>query len=141
MLEDTIPSRGYLDEGTSGLDQADGLPRRLKAHQRESIMPAAFRPISEACITALRPLQVDDFGFVFIDGKLYTGLAITLHSKTAGKYGKHAAVTDSSSIAAISYLGVQVFENTTANHFSASRYALLSAYLFRSSSYWFFLLL
>ncbi|KAF9000963.1 hypothetical protein BDQ17DRAFT_1426796 [Cyathus striatus] len=94
--------------------------RHLKAHQRESITPSAFRPISEACITALRPLQADDFGFVFIDGKLYTGLVITLHSKTAGKYGKHAAVTDSSSIAVISYLGVQVFENTTANHFSAT---------------------
>ncbi|TEB35308.1 hypothetical protein FA13DRAFT_1624645, partial [Coprinellus micaceus] len=35
----------------------------------------------------------------------------TLYMKTGGKNGKHTAVTDSSSIGAISSLGVQVFEH------------------------------
>ena len=35
---------------------------------------------------------------------------IAIYSKTGGKNGKHAAVTDASNISATSYLGVQVFE-------------------------------
>ena len=39
---------------------------------------------------------------------------ITIYSKTGGRNGKHAAITDASNISAISYpgLGVQVFKHT-----------------------------
>ncbi|KAF8225197.1 hypothetical protein L208DRAFT_1075454, partial [Tricholoma matsutake] len=36
---------------------------------------------------------------------------IAIYSKTGGKNGKHAAITDTSNISAISYLGVQVFKH------------------------------
>ena len=38
-------------------------------------------------------------------------IVIAIYSKTGGKNGKHAAVTDASNISATSYLGVQVFEH------------------------------
>jgi hypothetical protein len=40
-----------------------------------------------------------------------------LYSKTGGKNGKHAAVTDSSNISAVSYIGVQVFEHMYGRQF------------------------
>ena len=36
---------------------------------------------------------------------------IAIYSKTGGKNGKHAGVTDASNISAVSYLAVQVFEH------------------------------
>ena len=36
---------------------------------------------------------------------------IALYSKTGGKNGKHAAVTESSNISGLSYVGLQLFEN------------------------------
>ena len=69
-----------------------------------------------------------------------------MYSKTGGKNGKHAAVTDASNISAISYLGVQVFEHmhgclfrdhpdATAT-FQTKQFALLksNAFLFLLSS-------
>ena len=44
---------------------------------------------------------------------------IVLYSKTGGANAKHAAVTDSSSISALSYLGVQLFELTHGCSFRA----------------------
>jgi hypothetical protein len=49
-----------------------------------------------------------------------------MYSKTGGKNGKHAAVTDSSAISAISYLGLQVFEKYHGDHFSAHPQATLA---------------
>ena len=38
-------------------------------------------------------------------------IVIAIYSKTGGKNGKHAGVTDASNISAVSYLAVQVFEH------------------------------
>ena len=38
-------------------------------------------------------------------------IVIAIYSKTGGKNGKHAAVTEASNISATSYLVVQVFEH------------------------------
>jgi hypothetical protein len=38
-------------------------------------------------------------------------IVIVIYSKTGGKNGKHAAITDASNISAVSYLAVQVFEH------------------------------
>jgi hypothetical protein len=46
-------------------------------------------------------------------------IVVAMYSKTAGKNGKHAAITDSSLISAISYIGVQIFDYHAANHFTA----------------------
>ncbi|KAF8985942.1 hypothetical protein BDQ17DRAFT_1220361, partial [Cyathus striatus] len=48
---------------------------------------------------------------------------VTMYSKTAGKCRKYASIMDSSSIPAISKLGIQVFENSIANTFSATSQA------------------
>jgi len=40
-----------------------------------------------------------------------TILVVALYSKTTGKNAKHAAITDSSTIGAISDLGMQLFEH------------------------------
>ncbi|KAF8980095.1 hypothetical protein BDQ17DRAFT_1221901, partial [Cyathus striatus] len=53
---------------------------------------------------------------------------ITMYSKMAGKNAKHTAVTYSSKISAISNLGVQVFENGIANHFTAFPQATVLLY-------------
>ena len=44
-------------------------------------------------------------------------LVIALYSKTGGKNGKHAAITDSSAISTVSYIGVQVFEHMYGRQF------------------------
>jgi len=36
---------------------------------------------------------------------------LALYSKTGGKNGKHSSVSESSNVAAISYMAVQVFEH------------------------------
>ena len=40
-----------------------------------------------------------------------------MYSKTGGKNGKHSAITESSSIAAVSYLAVQLFQYRIARQF------------------------
>ena len=42
---------------------------------------------------------------------------VALYSKTGGKNGKHTAVTDSSNISAVSYIGVQVFKHMYGHQF------------------------
>lgn len=37
-------------------------------------------------------------------------IVVALYSKTGGKNGKHSAITESSTITAISYLGVQLYQ-------------------------------
>ena len=43
--------------------------------------------------------------------QMTTLLVVALYSKTTGKNAKHAAITDSSTIGAISDLGMQLFEH------------------------------
>jgi hypothetical protein len=42
-----------------------------------------------------------------------------MYSKTGGKNGKHAAITQSSNISAVSYIGLQLFENVINRQFRA----------------------
>ena len=41
-----------------------------------------------------------------------------MYSKTGGKNGKHADITESSSISAVSYLAVQIFQYNVSRQFS-----------------------
>ena len=78
--------------------------------------------VAEACISAVRPLKIGDFGFVYTKNAIMAAqgtipvefllvnylfilhglLVIALYSKMAGKNAKHGAITDSSTIAAVS---------------------------------------
>ncbi|KIJ92452.1 hypothetical protein K443DRAFT_30663, partial [Laccaria amethystina LaAM-08-1] len=42
---------------------------------------------------------------------------VAMYSKTGGKNGKHSAITELSSIAAVSYLSVQLFRYRTGGQF------------------------
>ena len=42
----------------------------------------------------------------------HLSIVIAIYAKTGGKNGKHSAVSESSSISAVSYLGLQIFEFT-----------------------------
>ncbi|KAF8166953.1 hypothetical protein BJ912DRAFT_862904, partial [Pholiota molesta] len=62
-------------------------------------------------------------------------LVCALYSKTGGKNGKHCAVSESSSIAAVSYVGFQIFEHFFARQFRAipGSMAYLQTYRFQHS--------
>ncbi|KAJ7205209.1 hypothetical protein GGX14DRAFT_368089 [Mycena pura] len=63
-----------------------------------------------ARVTSKRPIQLGSYGFVYGTEKIMLARVVALYSRTGGKNGKHAAVTKSSTIAAVSYIGVQLFE-------------------------------
>jgi hypothetical protein len=48
-----------------------------------------------------------------------TVLVLVLYSKTGGKNGKHCTVSESSNIAAVSYIGFQLFEHFFGRQFRA----------------------
>jgi len=52
-------------------------------------------------------------------------LVIALYSKTGGKSGKHANITESSNISAVSYLNVQVFQHNVSRQFSTHPEAMM----------------
>ncbi|KII84575.1 hypothetical protein PLICRDRAFT_167537 [Plicaturopsis crispa FD-325 SS-3] len=84
------------------------------AARRRKVFATANVPcvsdVADGRVTTLRPVQIDDFAIILTKDGLMIGRVIALYSKTGGKNGKHAAVTDSSNICAISYLGFQVYE-------------------------------
>ncbi|KAF5341928.1 hypothetical protein D9611_001095 [Ephemerocybe angulata] len=94
------------------------LLKRQTAFETASIPSDLRALISNAGVDVQSPIQLDDFCLVLEDGHVRLAKVITLYQKTAGKNGKHGAITDSSVITAVSYLGVQVFENTRPNYFS-----------------------
>ena len=114
------------------------------AERRKRIFTKAGVPnlteVKGARVTALRPLQVGDYGIIVIpngvmvvrgefqplsdcftsihlDSDLIIPTVIALYSKTGGKNGKHSSVSESSNISALSYLAVQAFEHMYAQQF------------------------
>ncbi|KAF8905727.1 hypothetical protein CPB84DRAFT_1823080 [Gymnopilus junonius] len=86
--------------------------------------------LGEARVTSLTPLRVAG------KTRLGYGIAISptlnqfvvckvesIYSKTGGKNGKHADVTDSSNIMAVSYIAAQVFEHQIGSQFRAIPHA------------------
>ncbi|KAF8797488.1 hypothetical protein BYT27DRAFT_7237241 [Phlegmacium glaucopus] len=94
---------------------------RKAATRRKQIFTKVAVPhladITEARVTQLRPLQEGDLGFILMEKGVTVGRVIAIYAKTGGKNGKHAAVSESSSISAVSYLGLQVFEFMYARQF------------------------
>jgi hypothetical protein len=82
----------------------------------------------DAQVTMIRPLKIGDYGFVTTANGVMVGQGnfptihcsicaslieisvVALYSKT-GKNGKHSAIKESSNIAAVSYLAVQIFQH------------------------------
>ncbi|KAJ8085468.1 hypothetical protein PM082_004284 [Marasmius tenuissimus] len=88
----------------------------FKAHL--STKDAHFPFISNARVTSLRPLKRHDYGIVWVDpGLLLVGKVVALYEKTGGKNGRYASVTQTSNIAAASYIDLQVFERGSGRRF------------------------
>jgi hypothetical protein len=83
--------------------------------------------VTEACVSAVCPLKIGDFGFVYTKKSIMVGQdinisccepcchsniypVVSLCSKTGGKNSMHAAITDSSHIGGVSNISVQLFE-------------------------------
>ncbi|KAF5320335.1 hypothetical protein D9611_011267 [Ephemerocybe angulata] len=114
------PSAGNSSNAVGAAERSSNqlLSKRQVAFETVSI-PADIRAlISDARVDVHSPLQLDDFCLILDDGHVRLAKVITLYQKTAGKNGKHGAITDSSVITAVSYLGVQVFESTRPTYFT-----------------------
>ncbi|TFY78123.1 hypothetical protein EWM64_g5889 [Hericium alpestre] len=96
--------------------------RRALLHHKE-----AFRKTDSLClddliaarISQFRPLQQDDFVFVYTDFGVMVGQVVTIYAKTAGKNGKHASVVDAANVVAISNVAVQLFQELLGSQFTA----------------------
>jgi len=109
-------------------------PKQMATRRRNTFTKARvphLREVLDALVSPFSPLKLDVYGFVFTDHGLrighgksnvfkyatsssiicYYAIVIAIYSKTGGKNGKHAAVTDASNISAVSYLAIQVFEH------------------------------
>ena len=90
----------------------------------------------DARVTAFRPLQEEDFGFIATASGIMLGRGasynsrcstltnyilsvIAMYAKTGGKNGKHSSINESSNIAAVSYICLQVFEFFIGHQFHA----------------------
>ncbi|KIY68019.1 hypothetical protein CYLTODRAFT_395984 [Cylindrobasidium torrendii FP15055 ss-10] len=69
-------------------------------------------------VAAGAELSIGQFGFVYTALGVMLGEVIAMYSKTGGKSGKHAAVTQTSSLGAVSYISVQLFAPRTPRVFS-----------------------
>ncbi|GLB37771.1 hypothetical protein LshimejAT787_0408220 [Lyophyllum shimeji] len=115
---------GLLPAGnTANAAVAAAAVAKTAATRRKNVFTTARVPclqdILDARVTTFRPLQVHDYGIIYTDNGLRVGQVIVVYSKTGGKNGKHASVTDSSMISAVSYVGLQVFEFAYAREFRA----------------------
>ncbi|KAF4611637.1 hypothetical protein D9613_004574 [Agrocybe pediades] len=82
--------------------------------------------IADARVTVIRPLQVGDLGFIFTTHGIMLGRVIGMAAKSSGKYGSHCPVTETSNIAAVSNITVQLFQNHIARKFLSVCDATLS---------------
>jgi hypothetical protein len=81
----------------------------------------------DARVTSFCPLQVGDYGFIVTDNGVMIGksthkfflsllftkkclVVVAFSSKSGGKNGKHCDITESSTIAAVSNIAVQLFQ-------------------------------
>ncbi|KAH6871759.1 hypothetical protein BKA70DRAFT_1484362 [Coprinopsis sp. MPI-PUGE-AT-0042] len=106
--------------------------KRVNAFKKGNIAASALDIAKDALVTPLRALQLDDYGIIFTEDSILLGRVVTMYSKTAGKNGKHAAVSDTSLISAVSYLGLHVFQNRHRNSFThvPDSAALVGTHLF-----------
>ncbi|KAK7035181.1 hypothetical protein R3P38DRAFT_2772186 [Favolaschia claudopus] len=96
---------------------------KAAAAKRKTVYTKANVPklpeVIAARVTPLRPISINDFGFIFTRRGLMVGHVFEMYSKGGGKYGKHEPVTDSSNISALSKISVQVYEHGHGAQFRA----------------------
>ncbi|KAH7904198.1 hypothetical protein BJ138DRAFT_1240158 [Hygrophoropsis aurantiaca] len=113
-----LPSGNAANAASVAKAAAKKALNRRKAIFKEAGMPL-LPVIGEGRITMLRPLVLGDYGVFSTDAGLMIGKVITLYTKGAGKNGKHSAVLQVDTITAISYVGVQLFQQLFRQQFRA----------------------
>ncbi|CAK5278486.1 unnamed protein product [Mycena citricolor] len=117
--------RGVGDKRKAGNSEnaaatATALARAAATKRKKVFIDAKVPNLSEvidARISMIRPLLPGQYGFVFTSQGLMVGKVFAMRAKGGGQYGKHDAVTDSSSISALSKVSVQLFEQIHGAHF------------------------
>ncbi|KAJ3920095.1 hypothetical protein F5877DRAFT_38885 [Lentinula edodes] len=85
------------------------LSRRREIFGKNGIL-SLVNGLDTACVTEFRPIKPRDYGFVWTEKGICLAQVLTMYALSGGKNGKHAAVSSSTNIAALSYLAVQLFE-------------------------------
>ncbi|GLB42721.1 hypothetical protein LshimejAT787_1201700 [Lyophyllum shimeji] len=99
--------------------------KKILKHRMDTIKKFELPDVlSEARINSVAPLRVADwssgsgYGFILtLKKKITVCQVLSIYSKTGGSNGRHCYVTDSSNIAAVSNIAVQVFENSVGSQF------------------------
>ncbi|KAJ8456405.1 hypothetical protein ONZ45_g18731 [Pleurotus djamor] len=71
--------------------------------------------LTTALVSESSKLKHGTYGFVYYNGEVLLGRVEVLYSRMGGKNGKLAAIIDSDNIAAVTYIGLQVFEQALAS--------------------------
>ncbi|KAJ3557347.1 hypothetical protein NM688_g1522 [Phlebia brevispora] len=104
-------------------------------------IPKPLLPLlTSAKVSAVQPLKIGDYGFIYTESGLGVGKVKAMYTKTRGKGGRHTDVADVSTFGAISYVCMQVFEHRYLRQFGSvskataqfwtKRYAHLPSYEF-----------
>ncbi|KAJ7577185.1 hypothetical protein C8J56DRAFT_798958 [Mycena floridula] len=114
--------------------------KKLSTTRRNIFLKVAlssYQSVAEARVSTLSPIKPGTYGFIYAEKAIMLAQVIALYSKgTGGKSAKHAAITTSTNICALSHLVVRVFEHihdkdfrnfpSTTNPFQTKGFALLT---------------
>ncbi|KAF8235931.1 hypothetical protein L208DRAFT_1376320 [Tricholoma matsutake] len=79
-------------------------------------IPNLNNKLSEAQISALWPLQIDDYGIIIIPTGVMVRQVIALYSKTGGKNSKHGSITATAIFQPHQFLFLSINFLTLLNH-------------------------
>ncbi|KAJ3765163.1 hypothetical protein FB446DRAFT_795330 [Lentinula raphanica] len=111
---------------------AAGTAAQAMAKRRKLMLQSGINPLEvppEAGISKKSPLLLESWGFVFArvhkenthEYRLFIGKVEAMYTKGGGKNGKHSSVTRAENIAALSYIGLQLFQHIHASTFRATQ--------------------
>ncbi|KAJ8700697.1 hypothetical protein PTI98_003700 [Pleurotus ostreatus] len=69
-------------------------------------------------ISTTRRLALGDIGFIFLEQGLMLGEVVVLYAKGGGKNGRHASQSEAFNVAAMSWIGLKVYEHVCGRRFS-----------------------
>ncbi|KAJ3833288.1 hypothetical protein F5878DRAFT_700127 [Lentinula raphanica] len=111
---------------------AAGNATQAMSKRRTLMLQAGIKPFEvppEAGVSKKSPLLLHSWGFVFArvqkDNthayRLFVGKVEAMYAKGGGKNGKHSSVTRAENVAALSYIGLQLFQHVHASTFRATQ--------------------
>ncbi|KAF9076320.1 hypothetical protein BDP27DRAFT_1534327 [Rhodocollybia butyracea] len=108
-------------------DAKKALAKRRRIFLKHAV-PCVEGCVEAARVSELRPIKVGDFAYVYTDSGILLMQVLTMYSKGGGKHGKHAAVTTSVIISALSYIVVQLYEHSHTGQFRSTAPTLTSTF-------------